>query len=109
MGDGILFMGNTSQQKRQQKSAWVSTYSLMRVTTDDKLEAMHPSVPCKKCGKKNWLRATAPLTWSCLGCGNLLYIELGRSLQQIEIIMRSHRGKEYRTTERGTIIPVCTD
>jgi ribosomal protein L37AE/L43A len=83
-----------------------NTLDLMRANTSDKLEHMHPYGPCRKCGKKNWFKDLPPLVWSCLGCGNLLYIELGRPMQQIDIIMKSHRGKEYKHTDRGTIIPV---
>jgi ribosomal protein L37AE/L43A len=84
-----------------------STLDLLRITTDDKLESIVPSGPCRKCGKSQWARDIAPLTWSCLQCGNLLYIEFGKVTQQIDVILRSDRGKEYEQTNRGTIIPKC--
>lgn len=86
-----------------------STLDLLRITTDDKLESLKPSGRCKKCGKVQWVRDIPPLTWTCLQCGNSLYIEFGRVIQQIEVIMQSDRGKEYVQTDRGTIIPRCRD
>lgn len=82
-----------------------STLDLMRVTTSDKLEHMHPNVRCKKCGKKQWMREEVPLTWTCFGCGNQVYLELGRPVQQIEVVLRSPRGHEYEKTDRGTVVP----
>ena len=83
----------------------ISTIELMRVTSSDKLENMHPNVVCHKCGKKQWVREAVPLTWSCIGCGNQVFIELGRPKQQIDVLMQSYRNQEFKQTERGTIIP----
>lgn len=83
----------------------VSTIELMRVTSSDELENLHPDVKCKKCGKKQWLRDSAPLTWSCLGCGNSVSLKLGRPVQQIEVLMRSRRAEDFKYSDKGTILP----
>lgn len=83
----------------------VSTIELMRVTSADELENLHPDVRCKKCGKKQWLRDSTPLTWTCLGCGNYVSLKLGRPVQQIEVLMRSTRGNDFKYTKRGTVVP----
>lgn len=83
-----------------------STFDLSRLRSSDRLETLHPDVLCRKCGSKCWNRERPPLTWACLKCGNLVYIELGQPVQQIDVLMKSVRKHEYRKTGRGTVIPV---
>ena len=68
-----------------------STIELMRVNSADELEHMHPRVACHKCGKMQWMMESAPLTWGCLCCGNLVYLELGAPVQQIDIVRKMEK------------------
>lgn len=78
------------------KKKHISTIDLMRVNTSDLLEHMYPQVPCHQCKKIQWSLESAPLTWSCICCGNLIYIELGVPVQQIDIVrkFKKERGEE---------------
>ena len=72
----------------------INTIELMRVNTPDQLEHMHPRVNCHKCGKQQWAREKMPLTWGCLCCGNLIYLEMGEPVQQIDIVRRARAKHE---------------
>jgi ribosomal protein L37AE/L43A len=91
--------------RKKQSYKKTSTIDLMRITSSDQLEQLHPIIKCKKCGKEQWQRSATPLTWTCFGCGNYVYIELGRPVQQIEVLLRSGRGADFEETGRGTIVP----
>lgn len=86
-----------------------STFTMGRLRSSDQLESLHPSMPCKKCGACFWHREAAPLTWSCVKCGNLVYIELGQPRQQISVILESLRKAEYKETDQSTIVPVSQE
>lgn len=63
----------------------INTIELMRANNSDQLEYMHPRVDCHKCHKQQWLKEKMPLTWGCSCCGNLIYLEMGEPIQQIDI------------------------
>lgn len=79
------------EKGKERKRKRVSTIELMRACTSDELESMHPNIDCHKCGKRQWLRESVPLTWICRCCGNLIYIELGAPVQQIDIVRKAER------------------
>lgn len=59
---------------------------------------------CKKCTGKAWEKLTEE-EYSCLKCGNLLYMSAEDNIQQIELTMRSQREKDYVKMPNGAIVP----
>jgi hypothetical protein len=64
-----------------------------------------PKEPCHKCGKTRWVIDDDPYTWVCLNCNNLIMLNYGKLIQQIDIIYSNpvRRNDYVKSIKSGTI------
>lgn len=67
-------------------------------------ETLIPKEACHKCGKCKWVFEDE-YTWICGNCGNLIILNYGVLIQQIDIVMNTKtRNKEYIKSVDGKVV-----
>lgn len=67
--------------------------------------SLWPNEPCHKCANKVWFVGDY-FEWKCPICGNRVYYTYSTFVQQIDIVMSSHRRHEYvYSVDKKTILP----
>lgn len=78
----------------------------MTILSIKDFSGLSPSCKCRKCGRKMWFPTEETLSWSCINCGNIVYLTYGTFKQQIDIIMASCKRDEFiHSEDREKVVP----